>query len=54
MCEWYADNPTTIDWQCYLNRYWDLRAAFGDTNTIAAESHYATNGASEGRDNTCG
>ena len=52
-CVWNADNPTAPDWQCYLNRYADLRAAFGDTNVVSAENHYNSWGAGEGRDSSC-
>jgi len=40
------------DWQCYLNRYPDLRAAFG-TNTGAAAAHYQSHGRREGRNCKC-
>jgi microcystin-dependent protein len=39
--------------QCYLDRYVDLRNAFGATNITAAKSHWITNGFYEGRDASC-
>ena len=53
-CKWSNTDPTVADWQCYLNRYADLRAAYGDTGIAAADAHYGTTGQAEGRDNTCG
>ena len=41
------------DFQCYLNRYPDLIAAFGSTNVGRAETHWTSNGQGEGRDCTC-
>jgi len=41
------------NWQCYLNRYKDLRDAFGPTNTESAKKHYSDQGQAEGRDCTC-
>jgi hypothetical protein len=39
--------------QCYLNRYQDLRAAFGYNNIAAAKQHWKDHGKNEGRDFTC-
>jgi hypothetical protein len=39
--------------QCYLNRYADVRAAFGYNNIAAAKKHWKDNGKGEGRDFTC-
>jgi hypothetical protein len=44
--------PQACDWQCYLDRYADLKAAFG-SNLAAAENHYNSHGAVEGRLCTC-
>ena len=43
LCKWTDIEPTEIDWQCYLNRYPDLREMFG-TDLVAAENHYNTIG----------
>jgi hypothetical protein len=40
------------DWQGYLDRYPDLKAAFGATNTAAAQDHYYRHGQKEARDCT--
>jgi len=40
------------DWQCYLDRYADVKQRLG-TNLEAAEAHYYTLGRKEGRDCTC-
>lgn len=53
-CKWSNTDPAAVDWQCYLNRYADLRTAYGNTGVAAAQAHYGTNGQAEGRDNTCG
>lgn len=37
------------DWGAYLNRYPDLKAAFGNDHTMA-ENHWNTHGKKEGRD----
>jgi len=42
------------NWQCYLDRYKDLRKAFGDKNTAKAAAHWKTYGEKEGRDCSCG
>jgi len=42
------------DWQCYLDRYPDLQAAFGPKNLPAAENHYNTYGKKEQRNCACG
>jgi len=50
-----ADQPKPsglCDWQCYLDRYVDLQNAYGN-DVVAAEKHYESSGASEGRDCTC-
>ena len=54
LCKWGSTNPTGVDWQCYLNRYDDLRAALGKTDVAAAQGHYTASGQAAGRDNTCG
>ena len=37
LCKWNLTPPAAVaDWQCYLNRYPDLRAFFGSTNLISA------------------
>lgn len=41
------------DWQCYLDRYKDLRQAFGATNTKKAKKHWKEFGEREKRDCTC-
>ena len=41
------------DWQCYLDRYPDLQAAFGSQNLAGAESHWKMHGHKD-RDCTCG
>ena len=40
-------------WQCYLDRYADLKDAFGD-DLVAAQRHWNIDGKNEGRDCTCG
>lgn len=40
------------NWKCYLKRYADLRAAFGQ-NLAKAEEHYRHHGRKEGRDCMC-
>ena len=45
-------STTGCDWQCYLDNYPDLRSAFGDDQTAAAQ-HYTSLGQSEGRDCSC-
>lgn len=40
------------DWTCYLERYADLRDAFG-SDEQKAEQHYINSGQQEGRDCTC-
>merc|ERR1719419_1629339 len=37
------------NWQCYLDRYTDLREAFSATNVIEAEKHWKRKGYDEGR-----
>ena len=54
LCKWTSPSPTAVDWQCYLNRYDDLRATVGTTDVAAAGAHYTSSGQAEGRDNTCG
>ena len=39
-CVWKESDPDTTDWQCYLNRYDDLRKLLGSTNLFGAEKHY--------------
>jgi hypothetical protein len=39
------------DWQSYLNRYADLKKAFGN-DLAAAKKHYGRHGKKEGRDCT--
>jgi len=41
------------DWGGYLDRYEDLRKAYGDKDYTAARLHYNTYGEKEGRDCTC-
>jgi len=42
------------DWQCYLDRYTDLKRTFvGATAVAKAEQHWKTNGMREGRSCTC-
>ena len=41
------------DWQCYLDRYQDLKDNYG-TDFAAAEDHWINEGRSEGLDCTCG
>lgn len=45
--------PRNCDWKCYLDRYDDLRKAFGDQDLWAAKEHYEAYGEKEGRDCTC-
>ena len=40
------------DWQCYLDRYSDLKAAFGNDHALA-ERHWYRHGKTT-RDCTCG
>ena len=43
----------SCNWQCYLDRYVDLRNEFGATNVASAESHWNRHGRAEGRICTC-
>jgi len=47
------DPASYCDWQCYLDRYGDLRRAYGPNNLQEAASHYERSGRREGRDCTC-
>ena len=46
------DHSCDCNFMCYLDRYQDLRDAFGDDHTVA-EHHWMSNGRSEGRDCSC-
>jgi len=47
------DGAKACDWQCYLNRYADLRKDFGDANVNAAAAHFRRKGKAEGRNCSC-
>jgi len=47
------DPASYCDWQCYLDRYGDLRRKYGPNNLKEAASHYERTGRGEGRDCTC-
>jgi len=49
-------SPNTLDdakAQCYLNRYADLRTAYGPTNIKDAKEHWVLQGKQEGRNALC-
>merc|ERR1711871_1915527 len=50
----YKMRGTGCDWQCYLDRYRDLRLKYGATDIKAAQKHFIRQGDREGRDCTCG
>jgi len=52
-CSLQSHGSQACGWQCYLDRYPDLQAAFGRTNTEAAKTHYYKHGTAERRDCTC-
>merc|ERR1719334_2883336 len=48
-----TDCKSKCNWQCYLDRYGDLRKLYGDNNTELAAAHWRTYGEKEGRNCTC-
>ena len=51
----HANRPIieNCGWQCYLDRYQDLKDDYGN-DFAAAEDHWINEGRSEGLDCTCG